>query len=133
MPQIHRQLLSQRARARGLTAADLAASSGCSESHVTKILSGRWNPSVPLAYRLASAVGITGDELLTQPQEGASPIRQARQSAGIKVGELATAAGITPQHLNNIEAGRRRPSIGTLRKLADALGRKPGELLDVAA
>jgi len=43
---------------------------------------------------------------------------------------LAKAAGIARSHLLAIESGKTDPSVGTLTKIASALGVKPAALLE---
>ncbi len=49
-------------------------------------------------------------------------VRRLRQQKGWTQAELAFHAGMGPTAVNQIETGRREPSAGSLRKLADALG-----------
>lgn len=49
-------------------------------------------------------------------------ITEARAAAGMNQAELAEAAGLDPSAVSHFECGRRRPSVGNLRKLVRALG-----------
>ena len=49
-------------------------------------------------------------------------VRQLRASKGMTTRRLAREAGISTETLNAIEHGRRQPQVGTLDKLARALG-----------
>ncbi len=49
-------------------------------------------------------------------------IRWARQAAGLSQGELAKRIGVTRQHVSLLESRGRNVTVGTLRKIADALG-----------
>lgn len=60
--------------------------------------------------------------LLMQRQPNAEAIRVIRMSQGIRQGELARRAGISPSMLNKIEMGGRNASIETAAKIARALG-----------
>jgi XRE family transcriptional regulator, regulator of sulfur utilization len=53
-----------------------------------------------------------------------------RQAKGWSQAALAQRATITREYVAYIEGGRSDPSVGILRKLAKALGVKPGALLD---
>ena len=57
-------------------------------------------------------------------------IRAARERAVLNQGELAHAAGISRSSLSMIENGRKQPRMTTIRKIAQALGVPPGELVD---
>lgn len=47
----------------------------------------------------------------------------ARQAAGISQQELSMKSGITQADISKMENGKANPSIRTLRKLADAMGK----------
>lgn len=49
-------------------------------------------------------------------------LRSIRELAGVRSGDLARAAGISPPFLSNIEAGRKTPSPTVLHALARRLG-----------
>lgn len=49
-------------------------------------------------------------------------IRKQRKVLKITQQELATALGMTPQHVSSIEKGKRVPSMGFLVKAAEELG-----------
>jgi transcriptional regulator with XRE-family HTH domain len=57
-------------------------------------------------------------------------LRAMRQAKGWSQAALAQRATITREYVAYIEGGRSDPSVGILRKLAKALGVKPGALLD---
>lgn len=52
---------------------------------------------------------------------GEAPLRVWREHRGLSVGGLAEAAGISAPYVSQIEAGRRRPTVAVLARLADAL------------
>ena len=52
----------------------------------------------------------------------ASPLREARLSRGLTLNEVATAAGISVQHLSNVENGRKRLSLPVLKRVLEVLG-----------
>ena len=56
-------------------------------------------------------------------------IREERRRAGYTLDELGERAGITGAFIAHIEAGRKRPTLGTLAKLAHALGSSASVLL----
>ena len=51
-------------------------------------------------------------------------LRVLREEAGKSQGDLADRAGLSRTYLNQLEAGRRDPSLSTLTRLARALGVK---------
>lgn len=51
-----------------------------------------------------------------------SKIREARLQAGLKQKELAQKIGVSESRISQYEKGSQNPRIGTLMKLADALG-----------
>lgn len=57
-------------------------------------------------------------------------IKQLREAAGLKWGDLAEAAGIETSQIVLIESGEASPSISTLIKIARRMGIRLGTLLD---
>ena len=53
-------------------------------------------------------------------------IRKLRLSAGLTLREMARRVGISASHQSDIEHGRRMPSDGVLRKIADQLSKVGG-------
>ena len=49
-------------------------------------------------------------------------LRKSRQIRGFKQADLARNAGVPPSAISHFEAGERKPSFETLRRLAEALG-----------
>ena len=60
-------------------------------------------------------------------------IREARETRGWTQEQLAEKASMHAAFLGQIERGVKKPSLKTLKQVADALGLKAGELLDEAA
>lgn len=60
-------------------------------------------------------------ELVERMLAGESAVKVWREHRGLKVGELANAAGISHAYLSQIESGKREGSISALRRIADAL------------
>ncbi|MDE0157395.1 MAG: helix-turn-helix transcriptional regulator [Gammaproteobacteria bacterium] len=52
----------------------------------------------------------------------ADRLRKSRQIRGLKQADLARNSGIPPSAISHFEAGERKPSFETLRRLAEALG-----------
>jgi transcriptional regulator with XRE-family HTH domain len=61
-----------------------------------------------------------------------SIIRDAREAQRLTQRGLAELAGVKASHIAYIENGFRRPSLSLLRRLADALGLNPREMLLLA-
>ncbi len=57
-------------------------------------------------------------------------LREARERALLTQEELATRAGVTVSTISRLETGAQAARIGTLRKLAAALGMDPESLID---
>ena len=49
-------------------------------------------------------------------------IRKRRQELKLTQDDLASALGLTPQHISGIEQDKRNPSLSSLAKLAEELG-----------
>ena len=57
-------------------------------------------------------------------QQFGKRLRALREAAGKSQGDLAGRAGLSRTYLNQLEAGRRDPSLSTLTRLARALSVK---------
>ena len=57
-------------------------------------------------------------------EEIRAQIVKAREEAHITQKELAKLSGLTQSNISNIESGSNRPTIATLKKIADALGKR---------
>lgn len=53
--------------------------------------------------------------------DGDNPIRVWREFRGLTSAQLATACGVSAAAISQLEAGKRRPSVALLKKLAAAL------------
>ncbi len=56
-------------------------------------------------------------------------VREERRAAKLTLEDMAHRAQISSSFLSYIESGRRKASLGTVEKLARALGLDPGDLL----
>lgn len=54
--------------------------------------------------------------------DGENRVTVWREYRGLSGKELAKAAGIAPSYLSNIESGKRDGTVGTMKKIAEALG-----------
>lgn len=71
-------------------------------------------------------------DMRNRPDDGTAFLRARREFMGWTVTGLARVCGITPGHLSNIEAGRRRPSPAVARTLAYHLDVSPSKLMPAA-
>jgi DNA-binding XRE family transcriptional regulator len=60
-------------------------------------------------------------EFMVRMVDGENPIRVWRDYRGLKMRELAEAAGISSPYLSQIESGDREGSFDTMRRIAEAL------------
>lgn len=56
------------------------------------------------------------------PEARGNVIRQRRREKGWKISQLATRCNISRPHLDNVEHGRKNPSIELIYRIATALG-----------
>ena len=59
-----------------------------------------------------------------------SKLRRARRGRALSQQDLAAATGVGQATLSDLERGKRGARASTLRKLAEALGVEPRELMD---
>ncbi|SMG31017.1 transcriptional regulator, XRE family with cupin sensor [Rhodococcus rhodochrous J3] len=59
-------------------------------------------------------------------------IRAVRRQEGLSARALAARAGVSQAFLSQVERGLNAPSLATLYRIADALGRSPSDFLDPA-
>ncbi|MBB4287837.1 helix-turn-helix transcriptional regulator [Roseospira goensis] len=71
-----------------------------------------------------------GHDNLKRILAGEHPVKVWREEKGLKQNELAATAGISAPMLNDIEKGRRTPSLDVARRLASALGLTLDDLFD---
>jgi DNA-binding XRE family transcriptional regulator len=71
--------------------------------------------------RIEAGEELVPHEVVGRILDGENKIRVWREHRGLKVRELAEAAGISQPYLSQIENGEREGSIDSLRKIADAL------------
>ena len=57
-------------------------------------------------------------------------LRQVRERLFVTQAELAERTGLTEATISRIENGQHRPRISTVRRLAEALGVKPEDLVE---
>jgi transcriptional regulator with XRE-family HTH domain len=57
-------------------------------------------------------------------------VRRLRIKRFMSQAELSKAAGVSPAHLGRIERNEHDPHLSTIKKIAEALGVNPSELVD---
>jgi len=57
-------------------------------------------------------------------------LRAARKALDMSQEQVAELSGVHATEVSRIEAGKRDPRVSTVERLAKAVQRKPGELLD---
>jgi len=76
------------------------------------------------------AAAADGTAVVSQGAPGLGErVRRLRRAAGITQAELARRTGIHRPNIARVEAGRHMPSLGTLAKIADAIGLSLAEML----
>lgn len=56
-------------------------------------------------------------------------LKQIRAEKGLTQEQVAERSGLSRSYICALDSGDREPSVAALRRLADALGVQPGELL----
>jgi len=57
-------------------------------------------------------------------------VRKLRIERFMSQADLSRVAGVSPAHLGRLERNEREPHLSTIRKIAEALGVDPTELVD---
>ncbi|MBS1164134.1 MAG: transcriptional regulator, family [Proteobacteria bacterium] len=74
-------------------------------------------------HRLAAGEEeLVPDEIAGRLLSGDNPVRVWREHRGLTISALAAQAGIGQPYLSEIETGKKEGGIGTMKKLAAALG-----------
>lgn len=76
------------------------------------------------AYHAALAEGGEGvpSEVVNRILEGEPPVRVHREWRGLSAAELARRAGVHPVTVHEVETGKKRGSVDTLKRIAETLG-----------
>lgn len=135
LPAVCRRLDAAR-RQRAWTYRDLGRAAGIDETQAAKLLAplSFGEPQLPTVVGLARALGLTLDGLFGIPAasskipEGVEAIGWIVARRGITRRQLAADAGLTPQTLSNIAAGRGRDFLSAV-----AIARAGGVSLDSLA
>ncbi|MBC7097579.1 cupin domain-containing protein [Candidatus Bipolaricaulota bacterium] len=74
-------------RARGLTLTELAARCGLSASFLSQVERGVSAPSIVSLYRICQGLGIPVSQVLPEPGQGGSPVRQHSSQPPLRISE----------------------------------------------
>lgn len=120
---------------RGLSQADLATASDLDPEDIVAIEAGEGSANLSTLRALTKGFGMRLSELfegLDGPGDGVSlgaRVRACRVARGQTIDELAAAAGLDREMLEQIETDQHRPDLAVMRALAVALGKSVAELL----
>jgi transcriptional regulator with XRE-family HTH domain len=120
------------ARERGITIAQLAQALNVTPGCVGHWLSGRRTASVEEAERIAAALGVTLQDLLSPSATDESMptsltglfarhVRKAMNDAGLVQTAVAAAAGVSQKNVSDVVNGEKSPTLSTVQKLCEAL------------
>ncbi|ABZ85330.1 transcriptional regulator, putative [Heliomicrobium modesticaldum Ice1] len=108
---------------KGLSLQEVSRLSGVSVSYLSEIERGTKQPAPRIIDKISTALGLKREE--GNPEGGeiglGQKLRLLREERGLALQELARLAGISIETLRAIEAEEVRPSVDTLRTLADHL------------
>ena len=103
---------------RGMTQHELSDAANRSRSSIANAEIGKCpSPGIREMNDIANALGITLDQLAKGPGEIAMKLVSHRRTIGRTLENVATAVGISPWVLTQIELGEREPSRITMRKI----------------
>ena len=124
-----------------LSQSALAERANLSRTYMTKLETGKGNPSIKTLAALAKALGVNITELLGQAQQTEAPrpgdhgrlrlgstIRKLRQNLGLSQAAFAKAAQINRTYLAGIEGGKRNPTLRNVARIAKGLNISVNEL-----
>jgi transcriptional regulator with XRE-family HTH domain len=132
MSNVNASLIRETRVARHISGRDLAIRCRIAPQTLASIETGAKRPSVEVCYRIAGQLGLRPADILPglpDPAE-ARTIRDRRRAAGLKLSELAVAAGYSDTYVSDVEHGTYRPSAALLKAVAAVLGCKPSDLDD---
>jgi transcriptional regulator with XRE-family HTH domain len=131
----------------GMSQRDLSARSGIHWVTINRILSGVQEPTVPVAERLADAVGKPFESLVSAAAPSVIPDAAAKQNLssniqrlladrGMTQKQLAEATGETEMTISRVVRGLHLPSVGIVARIAEAfdvsidriVARPPGKI-----
>lgn len=121
---------------RGLTQLKLAESVGVTFQQINKYESGASDLSLSRLMALARVLEIPPSLLLEAPPGGhdslepVNRLQYFRKQRRLPRSALAMAAGMSEQHLANLETGMAELTVNWLIRLSDVLGCHPWELVD---
>lgn len=130
---------------RRMSQKQLAEVLGVNRTYLNGLEKGVRNPSVTMLYHIAEGLHISVKDLLTKHEEFSfgeddsywdkvkeaveenkkndfKKLAQLRHESSMMQEELAKKAGISRNHVSGMERGVHKPTLGTLARLANALG-----------
>ncbi|MGB9662081.1 MAG: helix-turn-helix domain-containing protein [Moorellaceae bacterium] len=115
---------------KGLSLKELSDQAEISFTYLSEIERGAIHPAADTLGKIASALGVPLSLLLSDTENWIGErLKETRESLGLTQSGLAARAGVSPSLIGQIEAGKVRPSLKTVEKLAQALGVSPCSLL----
>jgi transcriptional regulator with XRE-family HTH domain len=117
-----------------MTQSELAREMGVSQPEVARLESGASVPKIETLARVAKALhrqlvietvarkGVAGFWHVRRPTQAGHIVRQLRVESGLSQAELAEKMGLAQPHVARIEAGDSIPMVGTLVRVANAVG-----------
>ena len=120
------------ARERGITIAQIAQALNVTPGCVGHWLSGRRTASVEESERIAAALGVTLQDLLSPASSDESStasltghfarfVRDAMKASGVTQAALAAAAGVSQANISDIVNSEKSPSLSTVQKICEVL------------
>lgn len=118
---------------RGYNLAEFAAKTGLSVSFLSEIEKGNSNPSLRSIQKIADALHVSNSQLFHEAKVGLGErIKFIRQTKGLTVAQAAKIAGISGSYLSQIESETVKPSVNTVKKLAEVLEVSVSEIIGEA-
>ncbi|SMB99871.1 Helix-turn-helix [Thermanaeromonas toyohensis ToBE] len=115
---------------KGLSLKELSAKAGISFTYLSEIERGAMHPAADTLNKIAAALEVPVSLILADTENWIGErLKKMRESLGLTQSALAARAGVSPALVGQIEAGKVRPSLKTIEKLAQALGVAPCSLL----
>lgn len=122
-----------------LTQTKLAQIVGAEQSHISRIETGKFQPSLNLLEKICQALNLSYEEMLEvgnyKEEEESSKlgvrIRRARRSKRLTQTELAQLVAISTGGISKIETGKYQPSKEMLEKICYILGLSYEEMLKI--
>jgi transcriptional regulator with XRE-family HTH domain len=108
-----------------LTLKELAQKAGISVSYLSEIERGNVAPAVETLRKVAHSLDCPVSALIASESLFGQRLRQVRLEQGFTQTELARRAGLSPGLIGQLEQGKVKPSLQSVKKIADVLGLSP--------